>query len=154
VEAHATGEQAVAVGVLDQITGGNAAGGQRASNEIRPHLYVVTGVADGRWIAGGAARRMYTNDLFTRHSEHAKRIVIPQVELCCERQAGESRRVANVARLDAGVGKPLAIEGNVGLSMHKHRPQTPHLCLAQLVATHALVLGIPVPATKAIRIAR
>ena len=81
VRAEAAGEQAVAVGDVDEVARPPARGADRARADLGPDLDVGLGVADHRGLAGGARGGVDPHHLLARHGEHAERIVPAQVVL-------------------------------------------------------------------------
>ena len=143
VQAQAAGEEAVAVGVLQQVAGPDAAGGQRTSDEVAPHLDVGARVADGGGIAGGAGRGVHAHDLVARPGEHAEGVVVAQVDLGGEGQADEVGVSGHVAWLDARLIQLLAVEGHVVVGVLQRGPQALQLQVGEL--RHGQHLGGRLP---------
>ena len=99
VQAEPAGEEPVAVGVLQQVAGLDAAGRQGAGDEVAPGVDVGARVADGGGVAGRAGGGVHAHDLVAGPREHAERVVVAQVDLGGERQVGEVAVAAHVAGL-------------------------------------------------------
>ena len=73
-----------------RVAGTSTGGANAARHAMRPGVYVVQGVADHGWFAGGATRRVYARESLTRHGKHAKRIAVAQIGFGGE---GEFRQI-------------------------------------------------------------
>ena len=114
VEAEAAGEQAVAVGVVDEHPGADAGHRHRARHELGPRLEVGARVADYGRLAVAAARGLDAHDLLARNGEQPERIVLAQVVLLGERDAREVIEGGHVAGVgDAGLPQSLGTQGLV-----------------------------------------
>jgi hypothetical protein len=76
---------------------------------------------------------VHAHDLFTRHGEHAERIVRAQIVLHCERKLREIFERTQILRMHAGSVKTFAIVCDVVVGMLHGPPQTLQLQSAQLV---------------------
>ena len=120
MRAQAAGEQAVTVGIVDDVARPRAAGVERARHEVGPGADVARRVAHHRRPAGGAARGMNAHALFARDGQHAVRIGIAQVGLGGEGKALEIVEVAEIVgmhprRLALGAVRRLVL---VGMAQH------------------------------------
>jgi hypothetical protein len=104
VGAEAAGEQAIAVGVLDDVARVQSAGGEAAHHHLRPHRHVVLGVGHNDGLARGAARGVQAHDLLERTGEQPEGVGVAQVELAGEGQLGQVvKRAESPRRQVAGV---------------------------------------------------
>src|SRR5215208_7097583 len=113
MRAKASGEQAIAVGVVHDIAWSGAGAGERARHEVGPGFDVGLGVADDRRLSGRAGRGVYAQQFFTWYSKHSERIVVAQVGLLGERKAREIGQDSEVGRFHAGGVECLAEMRNV-----------------------------------------
>ena len=79
VGAQAAGEQAVAVGVVDDIAPVGAGRGQGPGHELGPGLQVPCGVGHRGGFAGGAGAGVNPHHLLHGHGEHAEGVIVPQI---------------------------------------------------------------------------
>lgn len=86
MQPQAAGEQAVAVGDVDDVLSSGPGGVQRSGRALGPHVDVVPGIPHHRLFAGGAGGGMDTDQLALRHGEETKGIVVAQIGLDGERQ--------------------------------------------------------------------
>ena len=63
------------------FAGTAATGTDRARNDGRPYVDVVSSVANNRRLTGRTARRMHTHDVVLRNREHIERIRLSQIIL-------------------------------------------------------------------------
>jgi hypothetical protein len=99
VGAQAAGEEAIAVGDVDDHAAAPACGADRAGHDVGPGVDVASGVADHRRLARRAAGRVDPHDLVAWHREHLEGIVVAQVLLAGEgklRQVSEGPAVVGV----------------------------------------------------------
>jgi len=89
VRAQPAGEQAVAIGILDDVALVQPAGGQAAQHDIGPNLHILLGVGDDNGLARGAAGGVQPHDLPHRAGKQAKGIRVAQIVLPGERQLGQ-----------------------------------------------------------------
>ena len=87
MRAETAGEQAVAVGVVDDVARPGAGNVQRTGHEVRPGLDIARRIAHHRRPARRAARSMDAHAFFARHRQHAIGIGIAQVDFRGERKA-------------------------------------------------------------------
>ena len=107
------GEQAVAVGVLDDVPLMQPAGGEAAQHDVGPDLDVLLRVGDDDGFAGRAAGGVQAHDLLHRAGEQAERIGVPQVGLARERQLGQILQRLHVLRRHPPFLHPFAEQGDV-----------------------------------------
>ena len=81
MEAVAAGEQAVAVGVVDQHPRPHTGGRHAAGHQLGPGVEVGARVAHHRRLAVRAARRVQAHELLARHRQQPERVVVAQVDL-------------------------------------------------------------------------
>src|SRR3712207_9542446 len=79
-----SGEQAVAVGVVQLVTGPPAGRPDGARHDGGPGVEVALGVADDRGPARGTGGRVHPPDLVLRDGEHPERVEIGRAS-CRER---------------------------------------------------------------------
>ena len=132
------GEEAVAVGDVDEVAGTSAGGADRARDERRPGVDVARGVAhDGRF-PGGPGRRVHARQPLAWHREEAERVGLPKVVLHREGEAGEVGEVAQVVRVRADGLALSAVRGDVRVGV-AHRPaEALELECGELVAARDL----------------
>src|SRR4030042_742260 len=65
-------EQAVAVGVLDDVVGADPHGREGPAHDVGPHLHVGGGVGHDDGLAGGAAGGVQANDLIHAAGEQSE----------------------------------------------------------------------------------
>ncbi|ERH11018.1 MAG: hypothetical protein J07HX64_02797 [halophilic archaeon J07HX64] len=85
VESKPAGEQPVAVGVLDSITGLGTAGSQRAGHDLAPDIEVVVGVGDDLWFACRPRRGVYPRYVPVVDRKETVGVLRTEVLLCGER---------------------------------------------------------------------
>ena len=89
VHAEPAGEQAVAVGVVDDVAAPDAGARQRAGADLGPGVDVAQRVADDGHLAGRARGGVDAHDVGQRHGEEAERVVVAQVLLRREGQPAQ-----------------------------------------------------------------
>ncbi len=117
MRAEPAGKQAVAIGIVDNVARPRPAGAKRSRNQVGPIVDVLRGVADNRWLAGGARRGMDAHHLGLRHGKQAKRIVVAQVGLVGERQLGDIGKLFDISRMNATRRKAVLIHRDVVIGM-------------------------------------
>ena len=114
VRPQAAGEQAVAVGVVHDVSAGSPAAGEGAGHELRPGVDVPPGVADH----GGLARRpgggVDPHHPLHGNREQAERIVVSEILFCGEGQARQILSLADVAGPVPGLPQPLPVKRHCG----------------------------------------
>ena len=113
VQAEPAGEEAVAVGVLQQVARRHAARGEGPGDQVGPDVEVAARVADRGRVAGRAGAGVHAHDLLARPREHAEGVVVAQVDLGGEGQVGDVAVAGHVAGLDAELVELLAVERDV-----------------------------------------
>ena len=98
VKAQPAGEQAVAVGVVDEHPGTHAGDLHAARHHVGPHVEVGRRVGDDRRLAARPARGVDPRHLLARNGEQAERVVVAQVGLGRERQAPQIVQRCDVGR--------------------------------------------------------
>src|SRR6266850_4125372 len=107
VKAEPAGEEAVAEGDVQQVAAARARSRQRARHDLAPDVEIAGGVRrDGR-LALGAGGGVDPRDLASGDGQEAERVLVAEVGLANEREAGEIREPA-----DRGGAQPLAMERN------------------------------------------
>ena len=109
----AAGEQAVAVGDMDDIAGLRAGGAHGARHHGRPGIEVVVGVADNGGLAGGAGGGVDAAYLLAGYGKHAEGIMIAQVGLEREGKLRQILQAFQIAGMDALFIEALPVEGHV-----------------------------------------
>ena len=89
VEAEAAGEEAVAVGDVDDGARPGPRRGERAGAAVRPGGEVGARVRDDRRLPARARRRVDPHALLERHLQEPERIRVPQLRLDPERLLGQ-----------------------------------------------------------------
>jgi hypothetical protein len=142
VEAEAAGEQPVAVGVVDEHPRAHAGHRHRTRHHLAPDVEVAGGVADDRRPPTGAAGGVHAHEPLARHRQQPERVVLAQVLLAGEGQAGDVlERADHAGRLDAGGVQALAQRRGAGQHPLDRRAQAPELQCAQQLARPALDAG-------------
>ena len=113
MRAQSAGEQAVAVGVLDDVALVQPAGGEAAQHDVRPDLHILLRVGHHDGLAGGAAGGVQPHDLLHRAGEQAEGIGVAQVGLHGEGQLGDVVQRPHVLRRQAALVHALAEQGDV-----------------------------------------
>jgi hypothetical protein len=108
MRAQSAGEQAVAVGVLDDIARVQAARRKAAHHHVGPDLHVLLRVGDDDGLAGRAGRGVQAHDVLHRAGEQAEGIGVAQIRLHRERQLGDVVERAHVLRRPGRVIHALA----------------------------------------------
>ena len=103
VGAQPAGEQAVTVGVLDDVAVVQAARGKAADHDIRPDLHIFLRISHHDGFAGGAAGSVQPDDVPHRAGEQAEGIGVAQVGFYRERQLRDVLEVLDVLRFDPEV---------------------------------------------------
>ncbi len=101
MHAEAAGEQAIAIGVVDDHAAAAACGADRARHHIRPHVDIGLGVSDHDRLAGGAGRSMDADQFFARHREHAERVIVAQIGFHREWKIAEIGELPEIPRMYA-----------------------------------------------------
>jgi hypothetical protein len=133
VRAEAAGEQPVPVRDVDLVAGAAAGGADRAGHEPGPGTDVLAGVPDHGRPAGGTRGRVQADDLLRRYGEHPERVVLPQVRLVGEREAGQVGELPAVVRVYPGRVERLAVMRHVVVRVPKRPAQPLQLQRTQLV---------------------
>ena len=142
VGAEAAGEEAVAVGVEDDVLAARAGHAQRARHDRGPALDVALGVADHGGTAGGAGRGVHTHHLGHRHREEAVGVVVAQVLLGGEGEPRQVGQALEVGRPHAGGLEGVAVVRHVVVSMLQRPAHALELQRLQLGAAHLLGGGV------------
>ena len=124
MHAEPAGEQAIAIGVVDDHAGAAARGADRARHHLRPHVDIGLGIADHDRLAGGAGGGVDADQFFARHREHVERVVVAQVGLRGEREFRKVRQLPEVRRLHAGLVERLPVMRDVVVGV-RQRPRHP-----------------------------
>src|SRR5438132_1639582 len=143
VDAQASREEPVAVGVVDQMPRLGAREGERAGHDLPPHLEIAPRVAHDRGLALGARGGMHADKGLAGNGEETPRILVAEMALARE---GQPREI--VQALDGGWVHIRRCEG-LPVERHAfagpgHRPPQPlELESAALGARSGLRRGIP-----------
>src|SRR6478735_176353 len=126
------GEEAVAVGDVDDVAGTAAGEPDRAGHEVGPRVDVGLGVAHHGGTPGGPRARVNAYDLLPRDREHPEGVVGAQVRLGRERHTTHVVERLQVIRMETLGLKGIPIVRDV-VVCRPHRPsQTLELQVAQL----------------------
>ena len=137
MRAEAAGEQAVAVGIVDDVARPRAAGVERARHQVGPGVDVARRVADHGRPAGRAARGMDAHALFARDGQHAVGIGVAQVGLGGEGKALEIVELAEIVGMHARRLALGAVRRLVLVGMAQHGLQALELQRAQRIERHS-----------------
>ncbi len=99
----AAGKQAVAVGIMDDVTPMGAGRHKGAGHQVGPGADILLGVAHHGRLAGGAARCVNPDDLFQRRSKQAIGVGVAHILLGGERQPLQVVQTGDILRLHAGL---------------------------------------------------
>ena len=113
--AQAAGEQAVPVGVLDDVLARRARGGERARHHIGPEVDIVPVVGDDRGLARGARGGMDADDVLEGFGEEPVGIVVAEIDFFREGKLDDIFDAFDVARLDALFVEGLLVERHAGI---------------------------------------
>ena len=135
--AEPAGEQAVAVGVVHDVSRPRAGAGDAARHQVGPEVDVGLGVADHGSLAGRAGGGMQPRHLLARHREQAERIGVAHVGLGRERKTPDVVERFQLVRSD-----PCRIEfgahmRDLGVGKLKLRFQAQKLKRGQIRPRHA-----------------
>ncbi len=148
VGAQPAGEQAVAVGVVQDVTGPAARGPDAARHDRGPHVEVVAGVADHGGLAGRAGGGVDPDHLFPGDGEHPERVVVTKVGLGGEGQPGQVRELLDVVGMHPGGVEGVTVVRDVVVGVPERPGQPLGLERPQLVDRRGLD-GLEVPRTRA-----
>ena len=144
VGAEAAGEQAVAVGDLEDVPGSDADGGHGAGEGLGPVVQVVLGVSDQRGLPGGTGGDVVPHDLVLRNGEELVRVVVAQVLLVHERELADVRQTGDVVRVDLVLDHAVVVELVEGIEVVDQLFELAVLELLELLHGHAFDSGVPV----------
>ena len=141
--AQPSGEQAIAVGHLDDVLSAQAGHGDAAGHALAPDIDVPSGIAHHCGLSRGAAGGMDAHDLGVRHGEHPEGIGVPQIVLGGEGKPGQILQPTDVPRLQADGLHLLAVVLHVMVDpVHQlHQPRS--LQGLHLVPAHAFFCLVP-----------
>ncbi len=134
------GEQAIAVGIVNDHPRAAAGGADRARHHVRPDVDIPLRVADHDRLAGRARGRVDADQFFARHREHAKGIIVAEVGLHREREFGEIGKLPEIGRMHAGRIERLPVMRDVVVGVLERPRETPGLQRHDFVARGALGL--------------
>ncbi len=132
MSAQAAGEQAVAVGVLDNVTLVQTARGEAAQHGIGPVVEVLLGVGDDNGFAGGAAGGVQPHDFGERAGKEAKGISRAEVVFLGKGELSDIGKSAQVGGRYAAILHALPEESHVIISTLDNRLHALELNIAQL----------------------
>ena len=138
VYAEPAGEEAIAIGIVDDHAGAAAGRADRARHHLRPGVDIGLRVADDDRLARRAGGGVYAHQLLARHGEHVEGIVVAKVRLHGERKFGEIGELAKVGRMHAGLVEGLAIMRDVVVGVLQRPGQALLLQRHDLVARRTL----------------
>jgi hypothetical protein len=127
MHAKSAGEQAIAIGVVDDHAGAAAGGADRARHHRRPRLDIGPGISDHDRLAGGAGRCMDPDQLFARHREHVERVIVAQVGLHGERKILQVRQLPEIIWMHPGLVEGLFVMGDIVVDVRQRPGEA--LCL-------------------------
>ena len=140
MRAQPAGEQAVAVGVLNDVARVQAARREAAHHHVCPHANVLLGVGDDDGFAGGAGRGVQAHDVPHRAGKQPERIGVAQIRLHRERQPGDVVQRPHVGRA-SGRARPCA-----GETAARDRRRAAPCLAAAAIAAPAIVAAAENPA--------
>ena len=143
VQAEPAGEHAVAEGDLSDVAVVDAGGDGEPAHQLSPRLEIRLGVPAHHSLAGGARRGVDLNDLVHGYGEEAVGIVVAEVRLLGERQAGDAVQAGEVAGLEADSVQLLAVERDALVDPGQHVADARELQLLEPLAVEGLVLRVP-----------
>ena len=133
-----SGEQAVAISVLNDVAAAQAARRERPHHGVGPDAEVLLRVGDHNRLARGPAGSVQPDHLFQGAGEQAERIAVAQVSLHRERQAGHIVQCPHIFRRDVSLIHPLAVEFNVLVSTANGSPEPAQLQVPHLRNRHVI----------------
>ena len=133
VRTQPTGEQAVAIGDVDDIAGPPTSDIDRPRHDIGPHLDVGLGVADHRRLARRARRRVDPDDLLAGDREHPVGVVASQVLLGGEGDRGEVGQRLDVVGVQADRVEGCRVVRHVRVGTGQGVLEPPQLDIPQVV---------------------
>ena len=142
MRAEAAGEEPIAVSVVDDVARQRAGGGERSRHEIRPAIEIALGITDHRRLAGCSRRGVNTQDIFSRHREHAEGVIFAKVRLQREWKTRDIGRRFQIGRRHLRGVEFLAVMRHMGISPLEGLSQTGRLQLAERRPRHRLDIGI------------
>ena len=138
VQSQSAGEQAIAVGHVDEVVPRRTGGRQGPGRPLCPHLDVVLGIAHHRLLARGAGGGVDAHQLPGRHREQAVGIIVPQVGLDGKGQLADVVDGMDVPGLQAHLVEFPAVEGDVLIGIVYHPDQARGLQGMEIVPGRAL----------------
>ena len=141
VQPQAAGEEAVAVGDLDDVVRRHAAHREAAHHAVLPDLDVVPGVRDADRLAGRARGAVVADDLAVRRRLEAGRVFVPEVRLHRERQELDVLERLDVLGLHAALVAALAEERDAVVGVLHDELQPVQLQRAHLVDREVVERG-------------
>src|SRR3569833_719031 len=132
------GEQAVAVGDVDFVTGAAASGLNRTRNQVGPIGDVVRGIADDCWFSGGPAGGVQSRNAILRNRKQPVGIVVAEVLLFQERKFAQILQAAQIIRVYAVRAEAASIVLDVVVGMTQRPFEPLELNCAQFILTGAL----------------
>ena len=138
MRAKAAGEQAIAIGIVDDHAGAAAGGADRARHHVRPDVDIGSGVADHDRLAGRAGGGVDAHQFFARHGEHVEGIVVAQIRLHGERKFREIGELPEIGRMHAGLIEGLPVMRDVVIGVLQRPGEPLGLQRHDLVARGAL----------------
>jgi hypothetical protein len=140
VQPEASGEEAVAVRVVEGHPRLGACHCQRACVDTGKEIEVITRVADDRGLAGRPGGRVDPGEVAPWDCEHPRRVGVAEIVLAREGQRAEVVEGADAPCVD--VREALLVQRDTLLHSFDERPEPHELDLRALVARHRLERGL------------
>ena len=131
-------KKSVAERDLRDVVIGNADGGAQTGNAVRPHIDVVSGIADDRRVPRRARGRVNADDLFHRLREKPVRVIVPYVAFFGIRYVLNIAECFYFVSAYARFFKTLGVKRNVVFAIIDDVPEFFQLQFFQFAARHRL----------------
>ena len=133
MDAQTAGKKAIAIGVVQHISGLQPRRAQGPRHNRAPDVQIVLRVPHNRRRPRGAGRGMQPRQFVARHGEHLERIIVTQVGFDGEGELGQVFEAVQIVRMDACGIEALLVEGHVVIGMAQRPFQPFNLKRADLV---------------------
>ena len=140
MHAESAGEQAIAIGIVNDHSRAAAGGADRARHHVRPDIDIALRVTHHDRLARGARGRVDPDQFFARHREHVEGIVVPKVSLHREREFAEIGELPEIGWMHAGRIECLPVMRDVVVGVLERPRETLGLQRHDFVARGALGL--------------
>jgi len=143
VEAQAAGEEPVSISVVQDVPGLTPCHAKASGDAFGPHLDVVPGVADHGGLALRPRRGVDADHVLQGLGEQPEGVVIPEILLGREGQAGKILQGADIVRPKTALLHAAAKQRHPGMGSFDGGPQPRQLQALQIPARGGLHLAVP-----------